>query len=465
MTIATELAKRITTMRYEDLPADAVHWAKVSLIDTIGCALAGAHEECAAIATRVLASGHASGPSLIWGTRARTTPLDAAAINGTAAHALDYDDCNNTLGGHPSVPVLCAVIAIGESIGCSGKDILLAFITGFETQSRIASGVNLHHYEKGWHPTATLGIFGAAAGSAHLLKLDADKTATALAIAVSLACGVKANFGTMTKPLHAGHCSRNGLYAALLAREGFDANHEAFEHKQGFFEVFNGTGRYDAAKVLERWADPLDILSPGVGLKQYPCCASTHSAIDAALLLRGKHGIRPENIARIESITHRNALAHTNRPAPASALDAKFSVQYCVARALLSGNVTFEHFDEGAYVQPEVRKLLERVEVRPHAHESKGMAEHYQGIVTVTTTDGAKYTARVDQPLRGPQNLAPPDQSEPKFRDCAARVLRPDAISPLLDTLRKFESLADVRELTDGLSRAVREVAQPRAAA
>jgi 2-methylcitrate dehydratase PrpD len=465
MTIATELAKRITAMRYEHLPAEAVHWAKVSLIDTIGCALAGAHEDCTAIATRVLATGNGGGPSLIWGTRTRTTPLDAAAINGTAVHALDYDDCNNTLGGHPSVPVLSAVIPLAESVGASGKDALLAFVTGFETQARIAMGVNLYHYQKGWHPTATLGIFGATAACTRLLGLDADRTATALAIAVSLSCGVKANFGTMTKPLHAGHCARSGLYAALLAREGFTANHGAFEHKQGFLEVFNGAGNYDASGILERWADPLDILSPGVGLKQYPCCASTHSAIDAAILLRKQHGLTPEHIAKVESVTHAAALAHTDRPRPASALDAKFSVQYCVARALLHGKVVFEHFDEHAVLDPEVQKLLERVEARPHAHEPKSMAEHYQGIVNVTTTDGRQYSARVDQPLRGPQNSAPPDQSEPKFRDCAARVLRADAIPSVLEALRHFEVLTDVREFTDHLARAVRDGEKARAAA
>ena len=465
MTIAIELGRRITAMRYENLPAEALHWAKVSLIDTMACALAGAHEECARVTAQVLTSHAAAGPSLVWGTRQRVGPLDAAAINGTAGHALDYDDCNNTLAGHPSVPILPAVIALGETVGCSGKDVLLAFVTGFETQARIASSVHMHHYLKGWHPTATLGIFGAAAACARLLALDAQQTATALAIAVSLASGVKANFGTMTKPLHAGHCSRNGLYAALLAREGLTANPEAFEHKQGFFEVFNGTGHYDPGKVLERWADPLDILAPGAGLKQYPCCASTHSAIDAAVLLRQQHRLTPERIAKIESVTHGSALAHTNRPDPRTALDAKFSVQYCVARALMHGNVTFEHFDGAAFLDPEVRKLLSRVEVRAHAHEPRGMAEHFQGIVTVTTTGGEQYSARVDQPLRGPQNLTPTDQLEPKFIDCAARVLRAETISPLLDAMRRFETIDDIRSFTDQLTRAVREDRVARAAA
>ncbi|MBI3068435.1 MAG: MmgE/PrpD family protein [Betaproteobacteria bacterium] len=409
MTIADELGRRIAGMRYEALPPEAVDWAKISFIDTIACALAAAPEAGPRIVEKVLTPGGKTGPSLIWGTDRRVSSLDAAAINGTAAHALDYDDCNNSLAGHPSAAVLPAVLALGE--------------------------------------------------------LTPERTATALAISVSLASGVKANFGTMTKPLHAGQCTRNGLYAALLAREGFTASAEAFEHKHGFLNVFNGAGNFDAEKILAGWADPLDILAPGVGLKQYPCCGSTHSAIDATILLRERHGLTPERVAGIESVTHDRALAHTDRPLPASALDAKFSVQYCVARALMHGDVTFEHFEGDAWRDPEVRKLLGRIRARPHAHQSDGMYEHFQGEVIVTTTEGVTYSARVDQPLRGPQNPAPPDRLEPKFRDCAARALRADAVSRVLETLRNFESLDNVRELTELMAASVKARSDTRVAA
>jgi len=465
MTIAAELAQRIVAMRYEDLPAEAVRWAKISFIDTIGCAFAGTDEPCAQIARRVLTAGHSGGESLIWGSAQRTSALDAAAINGTTSHALDYDDCNNALAGHPSAVLLPASMALGEQLGASGRDVVLAYVAGFETQGKVAHAVHLHHYEKGWHPTATLGIFGAAAASAKLLKLDAAQTATALAIAASLSSGIKANFGTMTKPLHAGECTRNGLYAALLAREGFTACPEVFEHKHGFFEVYNGAGNYDAAKTLAGWANPLEILSPGVGLKQYPCCGSTHSAIDAMLILRERHQLTPEKVAKIESITHDRALAHTDRADPRSVLDAKFSVQYCVVRALMHGDVAFEHFEGNAYADPEVQKLLKRIVARPHDYQPKGMYEHFQGEVVVTTTDGQRFSARVDQPLRGPQNAAPPDRLQQKFNDCAARALVPAAVGRIYDTLDRFETLADVRELTKLMAESVAPGNQQRAAA
>jgi 2-methylcitrate dehydratase PrpD len=338
MALALELAHRITSQRFADLPPQALHWAKVGILDTVGTTLAGCHEDTACLAARALASG--AGPSLLFGYSRRVPALEAALVNGAASHALDFDDCNNTIGGHPSAPVLSALFALADDIGASGQDFMTAYVVGFETETKLGLGVNMDHYTKGWHPTATLGVFGAAAACASLLRLSAVQTATALAIAASFASGIKANFGTMMKPLHVGHCARNGLYAALLAREGYTANTaSAFEHKQGFFQVFNGTGHYDAARILPAWAHPWDIVDPGIAIKQYPCCCSTHPAIDALLLLLRVHDLQPAQVARLEAWIHERRLEHTNRPDPQSALEAKFSLQYCLVRALLDRQV------------------------------------------------------------------------------------------------------------------------------
>ena len=179
MTIAAELARRIGAITFADLPPEAVAWAKVGILDTVGVTLAGAGESCARIVSGVAA--HSAGPALLFGTRRCVAPLDAALINGTAAHALDFDDCSNSMGGHPSAPVLPALFALAGTRKVSGREFIAAYVAGFETETRIARGVNFHHYEKGWHPTATLGTFGAAAASARLLGLDAGRTAIALA--------------------------------------------------------------------------------------------------------------------------------------------------------------------------------------------------------------------------------------------------------------------------------------------
>src|SRR3954454_13829239 len=277
-TIINGIAERIGHIAYFDLPPEAVYWAKTAILDTVGVTLAGAAEPCTQIVARVLAAGTGagSGECLIFGTDRRAAPLDAALINGTAAHALDFDDVSNSMGGHPSAPIVPALFALGEIFDSTGRDVIAPYVAGFETETRIGRGVNLHHYEKGWHPTATLGVFGAAASCCHLMALDRAKTAQALAIASSLASGVKANFGTMTKPLHVGHTARNGLFAAMLAREGFTANDTALEHRQGFLNVFNGAGDFDAEEIVSAGGRPYDLVSPRSAVKSHPCCGSTH---------------------------------------------------------------------------------------------------------------------------------------------------------------------------------------------
>lgn len=449
MTIAAGLADRIASVTYDSLPDDALHWARVAILDTVGVTLAGASEPCARIAARVLAGGNSTGPSLIFGTDHRAAPLDAALINGTASHALDFDDCSNTLGGHPSAPILPALFALAEARGVDGRAFITAYVAGFETEARISRGINFYHYEKGWHPTATIGTFGSAAACAHLLRLPSERIAIALGLAASFASGLKANFGTMTKPLHVGHCSRNGLLAALLASEGFTANPGAFEHKQGFLEVFNGAGNYNADAILRDWTSPLDIVRPGVAIKQYPCCGSTHPAVDAMLALVREHDLAAADIERIDAWTHPRRLAHTNRPDPNSALDAKFSVQYCLARAAVNREVVLAHFEGDAHRNPEVRAMLVRVHAAPHPEMSMASTDHFGGEVRITLKDGRMVSRRVNQPIgRDSDRPLPQDLLEAKFLNCATRALSPAAAHDLLALLRQIDHISDLRQIT-----------------
>jgi len=257
MPLAHEIAERIHRLRYEDITPTALDWTRSAFIDTIGVALAGMAEDAPRILLNVPGIATSPGPSLVFATGTRTSPLDAALVNGVASHALDYDDVSGTMGGHPSAVLIPPIIALGEMLGSSGRDLALAYVAGFETECRIARGVHFHHYDKGWHPTATLGIFGTVAAAARLLRLTQDQTAMALGLAASLASGLKANFGTMTKPLHVGHTARNGLFAALMVQQGFTANPGTLEAKQGFLHVFNGPGTYDIDRIcpagMRRW--------------------------------------------------------------------------------------------------------------------------------------------------------------------------------------------------------------------
>lgn len=450
MSLARQFAERVTALHYEDLPPEAVYWSKVAVLDTVGVTLAGSVEAAPKILREILGLQAGAAPSLVLGTSLRASPLDAALVNATASHALDFDNTSNTMAGHMSASMIPALLAAGETFGASGTDILLAHAVGFEVGARLGHGLNFYHHEKGWHPTSTLGVFAVAAACARLLTLSVAETETALALSTSLAAGTKANFGTMTKPLHAGQCARGGLMAALLARKGFTANPDAFEHKQGFFNVFNGPGNYDAARILESWGDPFDIVAPGACYKQYPCCAGAHAAIDASLALVREHGpFDSRAVARVDAWTPKRRLAHTNRPDPASALDAKFSVQYCVARALLHGKVVFEHFEGDAYRDRVVRGLLPRIYAAPHTQNQFPPDNNNGAEVKVTLADGKSFSVKIERALgRTSENPIPVEQLYAKFEDCALRVLTPEAVVAASRMIEKFEELGSARDFT-----------------
>jgi 2-methylcitrate dehydratase PrpD len=455
--VAHEFARRVHALSADNLTPDVLHWAGVGLLDTIGVTLAGSHAP--AVLHAALALDATTGPALRLGHRQRLGALDAALLNGTASHALDFDDCNNTMGGHPSAPVLSALLPLADELGSSGAEFLLAYVSGFELECKLGLAVNFHHYTKGWHPTATLGTFGAAAACAKLMRLSASETATALALAASFASGIKANFGTMTKPLHVGHAARNGLLAARMARAGLTASAErVFEHEHGFFEVFNGAGTYDAARALASWGAPLDIVQPAIAIKQYPCCGSTHPAIDAMLHLVRAHNLQVADVLRVQAWIHRRRLQHTNRPAPRTALDAKFSLQYVLARALLEGCVTVPQFEGAALNDAHVHALLPRIHVAPYDEpQASGDApftpiaadNHFAGAVRVTLADGRVLKAQVEQALGRSSSLPlPTELLHAKFRLCASGVLRAEVVDGILSQIKSLQTLPDMRLLS-----------------
>ncbi len=446
--IATRLAEHIHAVRWEDLPDDAIHWAKVGILDTVAVTLAGASEDCTRIALGLPGVADAAGPALVYGHGRRASVLDAALINGVASHALDYDDVNNHIGGHPSVPLVPAILALADDLEVSGRDVVLAYVAGFEAETRIGRGVNQHHYEKGWHPTATLGIFGTVAAASRLMRLDVATTAVALGMATSLSSGLKANFGTMTKPLHIGHSVRNGLFAAMLARDGFTANAGAFEHHQGFLDVFNGPGTYDMERTFAEWGQPWNVIQPGPNLKQFPCCGSTHGAINAMLQLRAETGLQPEEVAEITVLTTPRRLPHTDNPDPKSGLQAKFSMHYVTARALTDGAVKLAHFDGNAFDDDGPRSVMGKIKTGIHPDMADPDHDGYGAEVIVATTDGRELRQRVDNDvLRGPGYPMTEAELMDKFTDCVSRVL-PDArvvgLHEMLMGLDGLERAADL---------------------
>jgi 2-methylcitrate dehydratase PrpD len=453
-TIAQGLAERIASTQYEALPDDALHWARVSILDTLGVALAGAIEEGVGIADRMLAE-QGAGPSLVFRSGRRIAPPDAAFINGIAAHSLDFDASSAVLVGHPSVHLLPALLALAEARQASGAAFTAAYIAGFEVQSRIARAIQPHHAEKGWFPGGTIGVFGTAAGCAHLLGLDREQTTNCLGIAANLASGLMVNAGTMSKPLAAGQTARNGLLAALFASGGFTASANALEDRRGFLTVYNGADHLDMPAILADWGAPYDIVETAYGLKRHPCCGVLQSSIDVMADLVAEHDLSPANVARIDAELITTRFGHVDRPQPRSNIDAKFSLQYCLARTLLQGRLRSEDFEGDAYRDAAVAPLMRLVHGGTHPEtDPDGSRKDHGGVeIRVTLQDGSQVGARVAQPFgRVPGAPLPQEMLEAKFIDCATRLLSAEAAHRLLELVRRVDRLDRVNELTAAIT-------------
>ena len=453
-TVLEQIAERIVSFDLSAITPQAIMLSRTAIIDTLGVTIAGAIEPCTTNLLRTPGVASAPGICTIFGTAQKTSALDATFINGTASHALDYDDFSQPMGGHQSAPLVAPLMAIAEERGASGLQLLQSYIVGIETEIRLARAVNFYHYDKGWHPTATLGVFGAAAAAGHLLGLDAKKQAIALAIAASFASGIKANFGTMVKPLHVGQCARNGLLAVLMADAGYDANPEALEHHQGFFNAFNGKGNYDASLIFENWANPLEVLSPSMGLKQFACCGSTHPAVTMALELRKQETFSPQDIEKVDIMPHRRRLPHTNNPDPQTPLAAKFSVQYAVARALVDGAVRLDDFEGDAHFDSKVRAIMAKTTAMPHPDMPDDSPDQFGAEVIVALKDGRTVSRRINSLVgRGGDYPLTSEELWEKFNDCVKRVLPVNDIPALFAKLEKLEHIKNIRELTPLLAK------------
>lgn len=443
--LAVRLAAHLARIELGRASPAARRLATMAVIDTVGITLAGADEPATAIVRRVLGRQCQGGAALILGSATRTGALDAAMINGTAAHAVDYDDMARNMGGHPSVPVVPVVLALGEELDATGAQVLDAFIIGYEAECRLGRVVHPHHYEQGWHPTSTLGVFGAAAAAARLLGLDVERTAVALAIAASSASGIKANFGTMVKPLHVGQAARDGLMSALLAAEGLTANPAAFEHKQGFFQAYDGLDQVHQDRLLAE-PDLLEVEQAETGLKQFPCCGSTHPAILAMIALADAEAIDAAQVKSIRIREHRMRLPHTDNPDPQSPLGAKFSLQYVTARALLDRRVALADFEGDAYREPAIRSLLAVTSVEAFPDDEAG--KEFAAEVVVELSDGRIVTGEAASALgRGPRDPMSDTEMWRKFSDCAAYAMSPSQAQAAFESLRRLDTDTPVRDL------------------
>jgi 2-methylcitrate dehydratase PrpD len=453
MGTTSDIATWVAGASLEAMPAEVVSRARAGVIDTVGVILAGRDEPVTRIVAGLVAEDGGAHVASHLGTTLMTTPEAAALLNGVAGHALDYDDVSATVTGHPSVVVLPAALAAAELTGASGARLLEAYAVGVEVMAKLGLAMGPAHYRAGWHATSTLGTLGAAMAAGRLLDLDAERLASALAIAVSLASGSRQNFGTMAKPFHAGHAARCGVAAARLAALGMTGDPTAVEAPLGFFALLSfGDGRPESvAPALGR---PYDLASTGLSVKRYPCCFATHRAADAVLDLRREHRLDAGLVEAVTVTVPIGGVSPLIHDRPQTGLQGKFSMQYVLAAALLDGRVGLDSFTDEAVRRPEAQELLPRVTVREDAGIAAGVNPIEGGHVTVGVRlrSGAALTRRVTHPRGSPDDPLRPEEIAEKFRDCAAAALGPEQAGRVLVRLGALEREADVRSLVAELT-------------
>jgi 2-methylcitrate dehydratase PrpD len=440
--------------RVGEFPALARTMAVDAVTDCLGCMVAGAGEPIASkmgavVADAVDAPGLVAAPLAVSGRL--SSPQDAALYNGALAHAIDYDDVTHPAYAHPGASLVPTILATAKIGNVSGGEALTAYILGIEMVSKLGRVLNTAHYRNGWHATATFGSLGAAATAASLLRLEAEPFAMALGMAASAASGLRANFGTMTKPLHAGYAARNGVLAALMAREGVTASTEVLDDPYGFAGVFNHHGDIDAAH-FENWGDPLEILTEfGLGLKPYPACGAAHPPIEAAIHLRDQIEGGWETIRSIRvGVTEMHFEPMVCERAT-TGLEAKFCMGYCVAAAILDGDVTLDSFSDDAVPRINASGLVEKVRMELDARV-EGNTE-FGAVVTIETESGQKLEELVPLAIGKPERWFPKERLVSKFHDCCASVIDRAHATEIFELAQSIESVSTLGPLIDAIGR------------
>ena len=439
--ITRKLAENGVGMRYDQLPADVVSIAKCCFIDWLGVTLAGAKEDLSRILQDEAREEGAKEQASVVGGGFKTSLMQAALLNGTASHALDYDDVNLLMVGHPTVPVVPGILALAERDGGNGKDFITAFVAGVETEVRVAMLMGESHYVKGWHTTGTVGTFGAAAAAARMMGLDADACITAFGIAATQAAGLKSNFGTMCKPLHAGKAAANGLYAALLARRGFTSNNEILECSQGFGDTQSAS--FSPDKALDGLGS--SFVTRGILFKYHAACYGTHASIEAATLMREKHNLTPERIEKIEVRVPESYQKMCNIQNPQTDLEAKFSLRFTTAMAL-AGESTgkISNYSPEMCNDPTVVYLRDRIKVVPESNW-----EHANSEVIVSTNDGVVLRQMADASIPESDQERQWFRVSTKFQELAEPVIGKDRAEAVVEKVGRLEAQSTLREIAD----------------
>jgi len=438
MQVTEKLARFAVETSYRSFPKPVIHQAKRCFLDLLGVALGGSKQPLGNILVKLAKDFGGKPQATVLGYGLKTNVMNAALVNGAIAHALDYDDTHIYSIGHPSAPVIPAILAVAEWKGLSGKSALEAFILGFEVETRIGLGLGPKHYDRGWHKTSTYGRFGAAVAAGKLLGLSLEQMKQAMGLAGTQAAGLRLVFGTMTKPFHPGKCAFDGVLSAILAQRGFTCATNIIEGKKGFVEVLGDHSKLEP--MVKNLGKRYEVLRDT--FKPYAACLLTHPAIDAIIEMRNKYDLRPEDVGEIQCDVARFCLDSAGQVEPRTGLSGKFSTYYCAALALAEGVAGEDMFTDRKVLDPKMVALRKKVKARVVPR-----FKNTEARVTITTKAGKKYSAYVDRPKGDPRNPPTDQELEDKFRSLAAFVLPQRKIESLVKTIWSLEKLPNMRQL------------------
>jgi 2-methylcitrate dehydratase PrpD len=437
--VTAELAKKAAQLAWRDLPEDLLERTKQCLLDWFAVTVPGAQEELTDILVREAMEDGAKGPASLVGRREKVLPSTAALINGAASHALDYDDVNFAMGGHPTVTVVPALLALGEQIKASGHLFVESFVAGYETSGRIGRLVAPNHYQRGFHVTGTVGSFSATAAAGRMLGLGEQQLAVAFGIAATQAAGLKSNFGTMCKPLHAGTASEHGLRAARLAAKGFTARGDSLECDQGF--ASSQSDNFDAKTALgeppQGWHLRNNLF------KYHAACYMTHAPIECAKEIRLKSNFPPERVKKIVLRLDAAADKVCNIANPTTGLEAKFSLRQTVAMALTGvDTAALDSYNAAVTQEPRIKALRDKLEIDFRTNWAHSVAE-----MAIQLDDGTTLEATHDAGIPWPDVTKQRRALEAKFDSLVTPVLGTAGARRLHDTIDRIETLGDIGDL------------------
>ena len=449
MTVSEALGAFITSTEFGDLSAGQVTAAKNAISDCHGCMIAGSATATATIVRRVAEVSSARGASTVIGGMAALSAQAAALANGTAAHALDYDDILWTQYGHPSATVWAAALAVCEAVGGSGQDVILAYAIGVQINGKLGRLVNPAQYAHGWHATATVGVIGSTAAACKLMGLTPEQTAMALGVAASEACGVRRNFGTMTKPFHAGNAARGAVLAAELAREGFTSDLTAFEGEFGWARTLNARTVPSALELGVQLRSGWELEQPGIVFKRYPACGATHCALDAIIAIKNENQLATDEMEKIICDASPFAKTVLLYPRPDTGLEGKFSMEFSLAVAAVEGQAGLAQYDDVWVKDARVLAALDRIEFRSRADLEPDVSADAVPAEVHVHARGKVFSRKVLVPSGDPRNPMTTDERRENFVGCLAGIYPVDEARMMFDNFEQldgFESLVGLAQ-------------------